>query len=113
MDHKQEESLPEGLADGNIDAFRKKEFLYRFAIDAWCQRPSLHARTFPTLILPLSPEEAEALIKAYRHYWATQRGSNSLSQETATYLDTIKERLAVAIKGFGTSGAFIKLTHRR
>jgi hypothetical protein len=57
MDHKQEESLPEGLADGNIDAFRKKEFLYRFAIDAWCQRPSLHARTFPTLILPLSPEE--------------------------------------------------------
>ena len=47
--------LPEGILPGNVDAFRKKQFLFKFGIDRWYSHVKEH--TFPTTCLSLTPQE--------------------------------------------------------
>jgi hypothetical protein len=46
--------LPPNIMEDNIDGFKKKEFLYKFAVDTWLDK--LREHTFETQILPLSPK---------------------------------------------------------
>jgi hypothetical protein len=54
MDIWEDIKLPPNIAEDEIDGFKKKEFLYKFAVDTWLDK--LRQHTFETQILPLSPK---------------------------------------------------------
>jgi hypothetical protein len=102
--------LPSNILEDNIDGFKKKEFLYKFSIDTWVDE--LQEYTFDTQVLPLSPKEGEAILKANSYYTSRRTRVNEITQKEVDLLKDIEWRLDVAIKKYGASGAFIKLSHR-
>jgi hypothetical protein len=60
--------VPEGIKEGNIDGFLKKEYLYQFSMDKWCNQ--LKEFTIPTQILSFSVDEAKALLTLHNEYYS-------------------------------------------
>ncbi len=58
--------LPPNISPGNVDGFRKKQFLYRFSMaDWWVQPLQQNKLTFRTQILDLSCDEGKALLSLH------------------------------------------------
>lgn len=101
------------LAAGIASERERNARLRACDINAWYER--LTPVTFRTRFLPLSPEEAKALIAAY---WQKARGTAIADpQRHAALLGALKQRIATAMAeltgaGGGSPGVFAKLSSR-
>lgn len=100
------------LAAGIASERERNARLRACDINAWYER--LRPVTFRTSFLPLSPEEAKAMIAAY---WHKARGTAIAEPERhAALLDALKQRIATAMAELtgpgGRPGVFAKLSSR-
>eukprot|EP00026_Physarum_polycephalum_P012610 Phypoly_transcript_12934.p1 GENE.Phypoly_transcript_12934~~Phypoly_transcript_12934.p1 ORF type:complete len:362 (+),score=26.76 Phypoly_transcript_12934:54-1088(+) len=98
------ENLPAGISPANVDGFLKKEFLYKFSIDTWVEDEILAKHTFQTLVVPITCEEGESILRCHRCFTS---GVGFLEDS----LDSLCNRIDKAITEVGGK-AFVKMSHR-
>ncbi|KAL6073168.1 Cell division cycle protein 123 [Balamuthia mandrillaris] len=90
-----------GVRACDVELFRRKHYTSCFGIETWYE--ALQDHTFHTLSVPLSVEEAEAIVDGRR---------SRLDEGGRQLLDDLRERLHSLLETEFPGGAFIKLDTR-
>src|SRR5688572_14012731 len=105
-----EEIIGMGIKKSDVEMYRRKHYQDSFGIDSWYE--NLKEHTFPTISVPMTFSEGEALIKMYHK----STGSSLFSAVTIekTDLDAIaslEKKMDDVLKNM-QHGAFVKLNTR-
>ncbi|KAL5491546.1 hypothetical protein EMCRGX_G016849 [Ephydatia muelleri] len=101
-----EEVLAKGIAENEVENYRKYFLQFSHLPHAWYERLKDH--TFETETIKLSSEEVSVLIKASRVNGAEPQ----LSEDDRRVIGNVEDRLGTAIAKFGDSGANLRVGNR-
>ena len=96
-----------GIPRNEAEAYRRFVYKQSFALDTW-YNGSLKEHTFETEFVELSEAEIDAMVRGSQFLDIEK----SLSDEQQVALHEIEKKLDTAIKKYGDTGAFVKLSTR-
>ena len=96
-----------GVPRNEAEAYRRFVYKQSFALDTWYDG-SLKEHTFETEFVELSEAEIDAMVRGSQFLDIEK----SLSDEQQVALHEIEKKLDTAIKKYGDTGAFVKLSTR-